>query len=441
MIVCTHERPGPLARALRSVLAQTFDDFEVLVVDDGSNVPAELEEPVDSRVRLIRRDHGGVGAARAAGLDAARGTYVAYCDDDDEWFPDHLDILVSYLREHPDVVLAYGDSLWPDEGGEPYVAYSTEFNRYLLSWFNYIFATDVVHRRDVAIAAGGFDPTLSSGEDWDLWLRISRDHKLRHVTVPLALHHWREDAVSSGADYDPFPAIERHQRWERSVGTERAHGIDVASAKAVPFASSSWITGNRQMIWHSMLSGHTGYATAGRQLLLALERQGVDLVAAPTNDQAPAGLERFFRPIEDWGRVGFYYDVRLRPGVLPTERTISYSMWESSEPPSWHIDEVNRSAMLQYVPCEAVADIYRNAGVKVPVKVLHHGVDQADFPFLERTVDGSFVFGTIGDLSPRKGIDVLMRAFQDEFRGTTDVRLVIKGSPGSEDYGSDDPRA
>lgn len=145
MIVCTFNRTAMLRRALRSVLAQAaFDDFEIVVLDDGSDEPVSLEDFPSDRFRLLRTEHQGAGAARAAGLMAARGEFVAYCDDDDEWKPEHLHTLYSYLVEHEEVDLVYGDSEWPSDGKK--VCYSYDFDVHHLQQSNFIFATDVMHR-------------------------------------------------------------------------------------------------------------------------------------------------------------------------------------------------------------------------------------------------------------------------------------------------------
>jgi glycosyltransferase involved in cell wall biosynthesis len=89
VVIPTFGRPRFLAEAIASVLAQTYADFECIVVDDASPDPAVL--PTDSRLRLVRRDrNGGPPAARNTGIDASRGTYVAFLDDDDLWTPNRL---------------------------------------------------------------------------------------------------------------------------------------------------------------------------------------------------------------------------------------------------------------------------------------------------------------------------------------------------------------
>ncbi len=100
VIVTTYDRQAMLDEAIASVLAQTVQDFEVVVVDDASPIPATA--PADRRVRIVRRDgNGGEPAARNSGLEAARGRYVAFLDDDDRYLPERLAIGLEGLERAP----------------------------------------------------------------------------------------------------------------------------------------------------------------------------------------------------------------------------------------------------------------------------------------------------------------------------------------------------
>lgn len=100
IIVPTHDRPALLREAIQSILGQTFGDFEVIVVDDGGARPASV--PDDDRVRLIRlEENGGPAVARNAGLEQARGRYITFLDDDDQFTQDRLEMALEGLDEAP----------------------------------------------------------------------------------------------------------------------------------------------------------------------------------------------------------------------------------------------------------------------------------------------------------------------------------------------------
>lgn len=429
VIICTYSRHESLQRALESVWLQDLKDtdVEVIVVDDGSDRPVDLPPPYSDRVRLIRTEHCGVGAARSAGLNAAKGTFVAYCDDDDEWKPNHLSALLNYLLDHPDVDLVYGDSEWMQEGVPPAVAYSIDHDAGMLSYGNYIFASDVLHRAGAAREVGGFDASLQAYEDWDLWLRISQRHVIRHLRVTVGAHHWHTGCVSAGNHVHTWVRVNKNHESRMGSGGVAQYALIPEAAPSAPFDPATWQPGRRELIWHSQMASSLSFSYTARPLVLALERLGVDITMAPTRNQPPPGFERFYKPLDNWGKLAFYYDHWAKPSVLKSKRTIAYLMWESTGVPRKQVREINRAAVLLYVPCQQNAESYRDRGVRVPIKVLHHGVDPERFPYLERSRDREvFTFGSFGEFSPRKGIDVLIRAFQDEFRPHEPVRLLLK---------------
>ncbi len=107
VIICTYNRPHLLPKALSSVLNQEWQDFDIILIDDGSDQAIETSLVDNSRIKLVRKDHGGIGSARAWGLREAQGQYIAYCDDDDKWLPDHLNLLMGYLHDNPHISLVY----------------------------------------------------------------------------------------------------------------------------------------------------------------------------------------------------------------------------------------------------------------------------------------------------------------------------------------------
>jgi glycosyltransferase involved in cell wall biosynthesis len=103
IILPTYNRADSVTRAVDSVLRQTFKDWELLVIDDGSTdgTAAVIEKIGDDRVVLIRQANRGVSSARNAGLGKSRGEYIAFLDSDDEWLPQNLELKIRYLRDHP----------------------------------------------------------------------------------------------------------------------------------------------------------------------------------------------------------------------------------------------------------------------------------------------------------------------------------------------------
>ena len=180
MIVPTHDRPELLSLTLRSVLAQEGVRLEVVVVDDGSTLPLTgVRELADDRVRVLRNESPqGVSNARNRGIEAARGSWVAFCDDDDLWAPRklaaQLEAASAQRREW-----AYCGALHINADNRvtflPPTPEADEAARRLPSW-NPIpgGCSNVVVSRDLLAQTGGFDPSLVNLADWDLWIRLGR---------------------------------------------------------------------------------------------------------------------------------------------------------------------------------------------------------------------------------------------------------------------------
>lgn len=191
VIVPTHNRPEMLREAIRSILDQTFRDFEVIVVNDaGEDVSSVVKE--FSLSNIIYRSHHtnkGLAAARNTGIRAARGKYIAYLDDDDIYLPDHLEILSKTL-ETTDYRVAYTDARrviqQRNETGYETVGtdqpYSSDFDYDRILSENFIPVLCVMHEKSCCDAVGGFDESLKRHEDWDLWIRMSREFRFRHIS-------------------------------------------------------------------------------------------------------------------------------------------------------------------------------------------------------------------------------------------------------------------
>jgi len=198
-----------LEQTLTSALAQTFTDFELLLVDDGStdDTPhiAEAFAQMDSRIKVIRQRNSGVAAARNLALARGRGALFAILDSDDVWLPTYLSEQVAILKHDPDISVLAGNAinLGGPLDGQPLLTCPGEPTLKHLSLKELICAEDsmsimAVFRRVVAETLGGFDITLRRNEDYDFWLRAA-DAGFRVVvnTKPLGLYRRRPDSLSA----------------------------------------------------------------------------------------------------------------------------------------------------------------------------------------------------------------------------------------------------
>ncbi|MGH2956787.1 MAG: glycosyltransferase [Solirubrobacterales bacterium] len=169
VVIPTHQRRDLVRQAVRSVLAQTYRDFELIVVDDGSSDGTrEALDGLDPRIRYRWQPNRGAGAARNAGLRLARGSIVAFLDSDNLWTPEHLETLTRALEGHPEADIAYTGL--GRAGGETRVKAPIAD---LLHGNIVPFTSGVALRREVALGADGFDERLAVGEDADLWMRLA----------------------------------------------------------------------------------------------------------------------------------------------------------------------------------------------------------------------------------------------------------------------------
>ena len=189
VIISTYNRATVLPRAINSLLAQTYQDFEIIVVDDCStdNTGEVLAEFGDPRIRVFRHDRNrGVSTGRNTGLQHARGELIAFLDDDDEYFPDSLAVRVDRM-EDPEVGLVYTayDSFDCSTGtliGTFEASVEGEIGTHLLK-FNYLLDTiNMMVRKDLAVEVGGFDEGLRQGESMLFGAQVA--HLTKVAAVP-----------------------------------------------------------------------------------------------------------------------------------------------------------------------------------------------------------------------------------------------------------------
>jgi glycosyltransferase involved in cell wall biosynthesis len=216
VIIPTFNRAAIVGRAIRSVLAQTCQDWELIVVDDGSTDGTEqgVRSFSDHRIKYIRheRNRGGA-AARNTGIRCARGEYVAFLDSDDEWLPEKLEKELEVFRDSdPEVGLVYSGQIVLDERGRVLKVGMPRKSGWVhgaLLESNFIGSCSrVTVKKQVLDRVAGFDETFLNGEDSDLWLRVAKVWKIACVPYCLVRRYLLSDRLTASL-------------WDICAGRER----------------------------------------------------------------------------------------------------------------------------------------------------------------------------------------------------------------------------
>jgi glycosyltransferase involved in cell wall biosynthesis len=196
VIIPTYNRAQMVGRAIRSVLDQTYQDFEIVVVDDGSkdNTEEVVRSFNDKRVRYIKHERNeGVAAARNTGIKATRSKYIAFQDSDDEWLPEKLEKQMAGFRTASSNIGVVYTAFLKIEGDKKTYIPSPELTQKegdiynSLVRGNFVAPPAAVVKRECFAKAGMFDEGIPCFEDWELWLRISKYYHFKYIDEPLII--------------------------------------------------------------------------------------------------------------------------------------------------------------------------------------------------------------------------------------------------------------
>ena len=209
----SYDRAHYLGAAMQSVFEQTFEDFELIVVDDGSTDGTQdlLRQVRDDRLRILGQDHQGISTAVNTGIQAAQGTYIARLDSDDVWLPEMLAILVPVLDEQPEIGFVYAKAQGMDVTGQPLGDERGSPIPYARNGFRSLLCGDctcnitVIARRTCFERVGLFDQSLRTSGDWDMWLRVARYYPFAYVDQVVARYRWHPGNIT-GTDSPDFAA-------------------------------------------------------------------------------------------------------------------------------------------------------------------------------------------------------------------------------------------
>lgn len=265
VIIATYNAIAYLPSTVDSVIQQTFTDFEVLIVDDGSTDETVewVSKLVDPRVRLISQANQGVAVARNQGIASAQGEYVAFLDADDLWEPTKLEKQVKCLEENPLVGLVNTSIVNIDEQGKPLGAVNAsdvEGNvlKYIVEENLILCGSAPMVRRSCLEAVEGFDRNLLSAEDWDLWIRLAARYEFAVIREPLVLYRQHFNSKSNN--------IERHLKHRLKVIDKT---FDTVARDLQPYKNRALGRAYLSVAWKSLVQKDYKTSTMYRQKALS----------------------------------------------------------------------------------------------------------------------------------------------------------------------------
>jgi glycosyltransferase involved in cell wall biosynthesis len=314
VLIPTYRRATHLALAIDSALAQTCQDLEIIVVEDGSHIAAEVVGKYGSRVRYEWQPNGGVAAARNTAARVSRGEWLAFLDDDDVWFPEKLERQLALAECFPSLGLVYTHYLDVEEAARPKrrsVPTSEERSGWVTAALFLRFfglpSTVMVRRADFE-RVGGFDASLRFCEDYDLWLRLSRMCPFGYLAEPLVGYRRQSGSLSDNdlaVDSGSLTVLERFLSYSPTLWDECGPRQVRRRLAAIHFRCG------QMLFWNdNLLSARRHFLEAWR-----LEPRELRRLALALGTTLPVGMVARLRALKH----------RLRPGGLVTAHTLDAS--------------------------------------------------------------------------------------------------------------------
>lgn len=254
VIIPAYNAERYIAETLGSVLAQTYENYEVIVADDGSvDETLRIAKCFEPRVKVLVKQNGGPASARNLAINNSRGDYLAFLDSDDLWVEDKLEQQSAFLDENRDVGLVYGEALmFTENGGEKKVGgkigYTTDPSFRLLLFGDYLPNSTVMIRRACIGKVGLLNESreLIGVEDYEYWMRIAKHFRMAGIPRPLAYYRIRDgNLMGDGSDINnglklSIAAIQEIERLYPSVWEEYNVDREMLFAKLHVRAGFAW---------------------------------------------------------------------------------------------------------------------------------------------------------------------------------------------------------
>lgn len=202
IIIPTYNGEKYIVETLNSIISQSWNDWEIILVIDGSkDNTLEIVKDIDSRITIINQENKGIAEARNSGLRHATGQYIAFCDHDDIWHPEKLSAQLFCFKQNPSAGAIYGDfTRWEGEKSQKDCFFQYKLNPALIDedfsgWIyhklimtNWVLFSSLMLKTDVTDDIGWFDPELPPSDDWDYIIRVSQKYEICKIKQSIVLY-------------------------------------------------------------------------------------------------------------------------------------------------------------------------------------------------------------------------------------------------------------
>lgn len=233
VVVPCYNKANVISITINSVLAQTYSDYEIIIVDDGSTDDSIriINSYQDSRIRLIKQNNSGVSITRNKAIEESNGVWIAFLDADDWWQPDYLKSLKNMSLLEPEISVLTSNfsskptsQYWPPLTSKPPTKLTYRIIDNIPKAFNQnrtpFFTSSVCVRRKYLMEEDYiFAPNISNGEDLDLWFRLGEKHKFLCINFPLVIYRTAQESSLSQIHFHekPFHLIEINKRINKGL--------------------------------------------------------------------------------------------------------------------------------------------------------------------------------------------------------------------------------
>lgn len=278
IIIPTYNSENTIAETVASVQKQSFTDWELIVIDDGSqdDTVRVVKEIAESRLELFVCENGGVSVARNRGIAKAEGEYIAFLDADDLWDSNKLASQVEALETNPKAHVAYSWTNYIDEHGKllfsgPRFSYQGNVLKQLLQKNFLLNASNILIRRDALKLVQGFDPDLTYAADWDFYIRLAKNFNF--ILVPEYQTYYRQSANSMSTKIEEMreQCLEALDLTFQDVRDELKYLKDISHSNFYLYCADLYRkkvgTGDRESLHCAWQNLHTAIALYPNNLL------------------------------------------------------------------------------------------------------------------------------------------------------------------------------